>query len=186
MEKDKIIDIGLSIMEGRGIEWVQETDNCILYKCNQYGYYFITDLEGSIIVPPGKYSYIDKFWKGYSRVNIEDNSTGIKKWGIIDSYGFEIVPLCHECIWRFYGRDYDSTYMRMNGTAFWFDLKEGFICQYDPYPPKKKWDENRNTHEEKPKYGEFEGTYAQSVMGFSDDVINDAFDGEPDAYWNID
>ena len=27
---------------------------------------------------------------------------------------------------------------------------------------------------------------AQDVAGYSDDVINDAFDGEPDAYWNID
>ena len=35
-------------------------------------------------------------------------------------------------------------------------------------------------------YGEFEGTYAQNVMGFSDDVINDAFEGEPDACLNID
>lgn len=37
-----------------------------------------------------------------------------------------------------------------------------------------------------PHYGEYAGTYAQDVMGYSDDVINDAFDGEPDAYWNID
>ncbi len=35
-------------------------------------------------------------------------------------------------------------------------------------------------------YGEYAGTYAQDVMGYSDDVINDAFDGDPDAYWNID
>ena len=35
-------------------------------------------------------------------------------------------------------------------------------------------------------YGEYAGTYAQNVAGYSDDVINDAFDGEPDAYWNID
>ena len=35
-------------------------------------------------------------------------------------------------------------------------------------------------------FGEFSGTYAQDVMGYSDDVINDAFDGAPDAYWNID
>lgn len=35
-------------------------------------------------------------------------------------------------------------------------------------------------------YGEYEGSYAQDVMGYSDDVINDAFDGESDAYWNID
>lgn len=35
-------------------------------------------------------------------------------------------------------------------------------------------------------FGEFSGSYAQDVMGYSDDIINDAFEGDPDAYWNID
>lgn len=35
-------------------------------------------------------------------------------------------------------------------------------------------------------YSEFEGSYAQEVMGYSDETINDAFEGDPDAYWNID
>jgi len=43
------------------------------------------------------------------------------------------------------------------------------------------YDDNYGSH-----YGEYEGSYAQDVMGYSDDVINDAFDGDPDAYWNID
>ena len=35
-------------------------------------------------------------------------------------------------------------------------------------------------------YGEYAGSYAQDVMGLSDDVINDAFEGDPDMCWNID
>lgn len=35
-------------------------------------------------------------------------------------------------------------------------------------------------------FGEYSGSYAQDVMGYSDQEINDAFDGDPDAYWNID
>ena len=35
-------------------------------------------------------------------------------------------------------------------------------------------------------YGEYTGSYAQDVMGYSDEEIYDAFDGDPDAYWNID
>ena len=42
-------------------------------------------------------------------------------------------------------------------------------------------DDDYGTH-----YGEFAGSYAQDVMHISDDVINDAFEGDPDAYWNID
>lgn len=46
---------------------------------------------------------------------------------------------------------------------------------YDDY------EDNYGSH-----YGEYSGTYAQDIAGYSDDVINDAFDGEQDAYWNID
>ncbi len=54
------------------------------------------------------------------------------------------------------------------------DMQETGICEsYD--------NDDYGTH-----YGEYAGSYAQDVMGYSDDVINDAFDGDPDAYWNID
>ena len=35
-------------------------------------------------------------------------------------------------------------------------------------------------------YDEYNGTYVQDVEGWSDQMIGDALDGEPDAYWNID
>ena len=35
-------------------------------------------------------------------------------------------------------------------------------------------------------YGEYAGSWAQDVEGYSDDEIDDIFDGIPDAYWNID
>ena len=43
------------------------------------------------------------------------------------------------------------------------------------------YEEEYGTH-----YGKYAGTYAQDVAGYSDDVIDDAFEGDPDAYWNID
>lgn len=51
------------------------------------------------------------------------------------------------------------------------DYEESYYDEFDDY----------GSH-----YGEYAGTYAQDVAGYSDDVINDAFDGEPEAYWNID
>lgn len=35
-------------------------------------------------------------------------------------------------------------------------------------------------------YEEYAGSYAQEVEGWSDEMIDDALDGDPDAYWNID
>lgn len=39
---------------------------------------------------------------------------------------------------------------------------------------------------EKPSYGRYAGTYAQDHERLSDDFIDSALDGFPDAYWNID
>lgn len=47
-------------------------------------------------------------------------------------------------------------------------------------------DDYYNNYESKRHYEEFAGTYAQDVAGFNDEEIYDIFDGEPDAYWNID
>ncbi|MGM9815662.1 MAG: hypothetical protein ACI304_01215 [Lepagella sp.] len=35
-------------------------------------------------------------------------------------------------------------------------------------------------------YDEYAGTYAHDEAGFSDDEIDEIFDGDPEAYWNID
>lgn len=39
---------------------------------------------------------------------------------------------------------------------------------------------------ETPTYGRYAESYAQDEMGYSDDDIDTIFDGDPDAYWNID
>ncbi len=39
---------------------------------------------------------------------------------------------------------------------------------------------------EKPTYERYRGSWAQDEMGYSDDDIDTIFDGDPDAYWNID
>lgn len=49
------------------------------------------------------------------------------------------------------------------------------------------FDEEYSFSEEEPDtYDRFNGSYAQDVMGYSDDEIDIVFDGDPDAYWNID
>lgn len=49
------------------------------------------------------------------------------------------------------------------------------------------FDEEYSFSEEEPDtYDRFNGSYAQDVMGYSDDEIDIMFDGDPDVYWNID
>ena len=41
-------------------------------------------------------------------------------------------------------------------------------------------------YNEEQHYTRYNGTYAQAYEGWSDEEIDEAFDGNPEAYWNID
>jgi len=53
------------------------------------------------------------------------------------------------------------------------------MCDYE-------LDDSYYTYDDKPTYDRYCGSYAQDVAGYSDDDIDTIFDGDPDAYWNID
>lgn len=148
------------------------------------GDYGVLNKNGEIVVEFGKYKRIDGFSKGFARVLSYDD-----RWGIIDELGNEVLPCGYGTIWNFYQKDYPTAIVetKEGQRRFHFascalvkslhdvhggtNLKSLDIDDKDDY----------GTH-----YGEFAGNYAQDVMGYSDDVINDAFEGDPDAYWNID
>lgn len=44
----------------------------------------------------------------------------------------------------------------------------------------------RESYQDEKTYDRYRGTWAQDVEGYSDDEIDDIFDGDPSAYWNID
>lgn len=46
--------------------------------------------------------------------------------------------------------------------------------------------ERRQTYSYREYNGDYTGTYAHDVMGYTNDEIDTIFDGDPDAYWNID
>lgn len=58
--------------------------------------------------------------------------------------------------------------------------KVGLLDDYDNY---NKYDNNEY---EEDTFERYNGSYAQDEMGYSDDEIDTIFDGDPDAYWNID
>lgn len=141
----------------------------------------VYDTKGNTIVPYRRYIYIDGFDRGLARV--KNNY-----WGIINADGEEVLPLTYPVIWNFYNKNRLSTYVekeRIGKNICFHDLDPSI-----PYPPDYHKTPKSNEYNNKEgygrSYGEFAGSYAQDVMGFSDDVINDAFEGDPDNYWNID
>ena len=94
--------------------------NVLMDDMHQWG---VIDNNGNIIVPFGKYDWIDSFDQGLARVNIrisqEDNRYGtMKKWGIINERGEEVLPLEYDEIWNFYGKNRYSTKAVLDGDEY--------------------------------------------------------------------
>lgn len=53
------------------------------------------------------------------------------------------------------------------------------------YDDRRMYDDDDDTYDRE-TYDDYNGYYVQDNEGWSDQDINDALDGEPDAYWNID
>ena len=150
--------------------------------------YAVLNIDGTIVVPFGKYSWIDGFDNGLARVKIGKVTNGQKdngnKWGLINENGKEVLPLEYDDIWTFYGKKRVTTKVIKGNVAQNVILSEILgkdeVQEYD-CSSSNYYDDDYGT-----SYGKYAGTYAQDVEGYSDDVIDDAFDGDPDAYWNID
>lgn len=63
-------------------------------------------------------------------------------------------------------------------NAFIFNIENDDCCAEE--------DENWREESDKQTYGKYRGSWAQDVEGYNDDDIDTIFDGDPNAYWNID
>lgn len=153
------------------------------------GKWGINDSDGNEIVPFGKYDWIDDFDSGLARVKVGKTTNAIKengnKWGIINEKGIEVLAVEYDNIWKFCGKDRFSTKVVKGGVE-----SDVYFHNLNPELPvrgvRQYNNDNNDDDNYGSNYGEFSGSYAQDIMGYSDDVINDAFEGDPDNYWNID
>lgn len=155
----------------------------------------VVNAAGEEIVPFGKYDWIDGFDSGLARVKkgkAPNNLDCNNKWGIINEKGEEVLPVEYDNIWNFVGKNRFSTKVVKNGAShevYLHELNPSLPLRgkkTHPYQNQNDVYEYADEDEYGTHYGDFTGTYAQDVAGFSDDVIYDAFEGDPDAYWNID
>ena len=155
---------------------------------NNHFEYAVLNIDGTEVVPFGKYSWIDGFDNGLARVRIGNVTNGQiqngSKWGLIDENGNEVLPLEYNDIWTFYGKKRVSTKVVKDNIAQ--DIVFSEILGVNRVQEKGNYSDNYYADDYGTSYGEYAGSYAQDVEGYSDDVIDDAFDGDPDAYWNID
>ena len=179
---------GETIFEPSFYSLIPAIGNKELYTVQNNNFeYAVLNIDGTVVVPFGKYRWIDGFDNGLARVigkvpnGQKDNGN---KCGLINENGKEVLPLEYDDIWTFYGKKRVTTKVIKGNVAqnvilseiLGKDETQEYDCSSSNY-----YDDDYGT-----SYGKYAGTYAQDVEGYSDDVIDDAFDGDPDAYWNID
>lgn len=142
-----------------------------------------------IIVPFGTYKYIWGFDSNHSLISAKGigKSGTFEGRGIINTSGEIVVGFReYKDIWNFYNNrsglikveTFDGRTLHLLKRNPLHKAVNGFV-----YPAKSHYAEEPIYGSSYNKYG---GSYAQDVAGLSDDVIDDAFEGDPEAYWNID
>ena len=134
---------------------------------------------GDEIVPVGQYDLIEPFFMGLTRGKIGDVALGKSEnfgkyhWGIINLSGEEVIPVEYTELWQFHLKEKTKIRMAKDAEYQWLDL-------YDiaPYPYNIKTDADGCIMD-----AEY---FDQLREDYRTDDMSDAFDGDPDALWNID
>ena len=132
----------------------------------RHNLYYIFSPIGKLLVDEG-FEKI-KCQKGYFVAKLKS------QWGIVDKEGEIVLSFEYDDI-----KDVTNKQARVLKNGIEKDVV--FVKRKD-YPMSN----HRGNGWESPTYERYAGSYAQDEMGYSDDDIDTIFDGDPDAYWNID
>ena len=134
------------------------------------GYVLVSLDDGKQLTP----HYEKIHWSNSPYCIVENES----KRGIYNTKGQCLVP----CEYDYIGSPYGDIFVIYNGIKG--HLENGVFV---PYIQKEESTSTSITvRKERPTYNNYHGSYAQDEAGYSDDEIDTIFDGDPDAYWNID
>ena len=132
------------------------------------GRYGFIDYRGNLICRL-RWASASDFHEGKACV-YDDN---LEKYGFLNSRGELQIPCKFDS-----GDDFHEgvAYVELHGKVIPIDEGGDRIdAEYD-----------KPIDGEYSSYESYKGSYAQDEMGYSDDDIDSIFDGDPDAYWNID
>jgi len=132
------------------------------------GRYGFVDYRGRLICKL-KWARVSDFHEGMACV-YDDN---LEKYGYLNSKGQLQIPCMFDSGDAFHE---GIAYVELNGKEIPID--EG--------GDRIEAEHDKPIDNEYSSYEKYSGSYAQDEMGYSDDDIDTIFDGNPDAYWNID
>ena len=106
----------------------EKDSNPVVLVQKPQGLYGVITKEGEIVIPFGKYDYIDVFCLGIARVKNGKGSNGVlssnSKWGIIDTEGNELIPVIYDNIWNYKKGPYTSLRLELGGESIYMPISE--------------------------------------------------------------
>lgn len=142
--------------------------------------YAVYGFEGEVIVPFGKYDYIDGFDDGYARVKVGSNGASHHegdKWGIIDENGTEVLNTEYSRIDKFYLKDVKFCQVEKNGEIEEFHLMDGKLKYDGAYI-----DDIRRLQKEEEDYQSLQA-YRESQDYYEDCDMRDSWDAMTDGMY---
>ena len=97
-----------------------------------------------------------------------------------------IVPIEYDSVWKFWDKSFNNIVLENDGEKFKVSFNNPTeVKPYDRIPraPHRQFRE-RSPWEDEPGWGSYEEYGGPN--GYDDFTIDAAFEGDPDAVWNID
>lgn len=191
---------------GDVLDFVMSTDRKLvtIFVNSEYEYgWGVASSKNSYLIRPGKYDWISGFHKGYARIKkgteTNGNTDANVLWGIVNEDGLDVLPPTYHNIYNFYGKDFDSIKVQKekDGNYNYISFKELSSVWRSLSAISRKAKEDRekeikavqdriNEQNEEMYWRTFGDNHTEFGGIHSDDVISDAFDGDPSACWNTD
>ena len=132
------------------------------------GRYGFIDYRGNLICKL-RWASVADFHEGMACVY----DANLEKYGFLNSSGELQIPCKYDS-----GDDFHEgvAYVKLNGKEI----------PIDECGDRIEAEHDKPIDSENSSYEKYCGSYAQDEMGYSDDDIDTIFDGDPNAYWNID
>lgn len=137
--------------------------------------------QGEEIIPPVYDDCLGSCWfKNYDKKHKYIIVTLKNKKGILNELGEVIAEIKYDKIQFSYPTEGNAKNLEAKG---WIGSDEFILIDSGVGLNNLNI---KSSNYEKRTYEKYGGSYAQDEMGYSDDDIDTIFDGNPDAYWNID
>lgn len=170
------------------IDYFQNKESFFSSELNKVSAIFVTD-NGMVLVDINSGKRISDL---YDSIIWIENNTCCRiekngKFGIISENGDVVVSCIYNQIFRTVVNENgfqsnDAILDGIHGKIINGEFQPELVRQEVQKTNKRK----KKIQQDIPTYERYAGSYAQDEMGYSDDDIDTIFDGDPNAYWNID